>query len=361
MDKRSKEMKILFVISSLTSGGAERVLTRLANYWSQKGWDVTILSILPHDLDFYKLEDNIKIVSLGIKYKKNPIFNNLWYLYGIRKIIKEGNFDAVISFISMINILTLISTIGLKTPIIISERNNYHALSSTFLRFARRVVYPLCDTLVVLSQYDYDKYSFVKNKKVIFNPIDNFLDVKFEDKENLILAVGSLTHQKGYDRLLKALSLIDLTDWKVIIIGEGPLENEIKKMIKELNLTKYISLIGRRKDINNFYKRASIFVLSSHWEGFPNVLAEAMASGCACVSFNCITGPSNIIRDGENGFLVEQDNILMLSKGIRELMRDRDLRKKFFNKALEIREELDINKIAGMWEESIMSLIDKKR
>ena len=354
-------MKILFVISSLTSGGAERVLTRLANYWSKKGWDVTILSILPHDLDFYKLEDNIKIVSLGIRYKKNPIFNNLWYLYGIRKIVKEGNYDAVISFISRINILTLVSTIGVKTPIIISERNNYHALSSAILRFVRRVTYPLCDTLVVLSQYDYEKYSFVKNKKVIFNPIDNFLDVKFEDKEKLILAVGSLTHQKGYDRLLKALSLVDLRGWKVIIIGEGPLEDEIKAMIAELNLTQYVSLIGRRKDINAFYKRASVFVLSSHWEGFPNVLAEAMASGCACVSFDCITGPSNIIKNGENGFLVEQDNILMLSARIRDLIEDKDLRKEFFDKALEIRDKLDINKIAGMWEDIIISLTNKKR
>jgi len=110
-------MKIVFVISSLTSGGAERVLTTLANYWSEKGWDVTILAILSHDQGFYKLHENIEVKSLDIRYK-NPVLNTLWYFYGIRKIIKTINPNYVVSFISAINIYTLLSLIGLRKQLL---------------------------------------------------------------------------------------------------------------------------------------------------------------------------------------------------------------------------------------------------
>ncbi len=348
-------MRVLFVISSLTSGGAERVLTRLANYWISKGWSVTILAILSHDKDFYILNKQIEVISLDIRYK-NFIFNNLWYLYGIRNTIKKGDFNVVISFLSIINILTLISSIGLKIPVIISERNNFYALRSKFWRILRRLIYPLADNLVVLSKYDYNKYTFVNKKKIIFNPLSNLIDVKLEDKEKIILAVGSLTKQKGYNRFFKALSLIDLKDWKVLIIGEGPKENELNSILNELNLSDKVKLIGRRKDINEFYKKASIFVLSSFWEGFPNVLSEAMGMGVACVSFDCITGPSNIIEDEFNGFLVEQNNIDMLSKKISLLIDNIELREKFFYNGLKIRDRLNIEKIVCDWEDIIFSL-----
>lgn len=354
-------MKIVFVISSLTSGGAERVLTTLANYWSEKGWDVTILAILSHDKNFYKLHKNIKLISLDMRYK-NSLLNTLWYLYGIRKIVKRVNPNYVVSFISGMNIFTLISLIGLKQKIVISERNYFDVLKSKLWRRLRRITYPLTNGLVVLSEDDYNHYTYVKNKKIIFNPlkIENLLDCKFELKEKLIIAVGTLTQQKGFDRLIRSLADIEMLDWRVEIIGEGPKREELTALIKELNLEKTIFLIGRKSNIYDYYQKASIFVLSSHWEGFPNVLSEAMAHGCSCIAFNCKTGPSSIIEHEKNGYLVEDGNTEELQSRIVEVMKSRDLRQKFFVNALTIREKLKVDIIVREWEDYLFSLNQKK-
>ena len=347
-------MKILFIISSLTSGGAQRVLTTLSNYWVKQGREVTILSILSEDKNFYILDDKVEIVSLNRRYN-NTLLNSLWYLFGIRKVIKSENPTIVISFISSINIFTLISSIGLSTPILISERNTFDSLHSKFWRGLRRIVYPWSKGLVVLSQYDYKKFTYVKSKKIIFNPLNsnNLLEVQFKDKENLLIAVGSLTEQKGFDRLLLALSMIELTNWKVMIIGEGSKREELTRLIKTLKLSDKVSLVGRKSNVYNYYKRASIFVLSSHWEGFPNVLAEAMAHGCSAIAFDCKTGPSEMIKDGVNGYLVEENNIEQLSKKILETINNKQLRETFFYNSLKIKDHLDIKKITIEWEEYI--------
>ena len=354
-------MKIVFVISSLTSGGAERVLTTLANYWSEKGWDVTILAILSHDKNFYKLHKNIKLISLDMRYK-NSLLNTLWYLYGIRKIVKRVNPNYVVSFISGMNIFTLISLIGLKKKIVISERNYFDVLKSKLWRRLRRITYPLTNGLVVLSEDDYNHYTYVKNKKIIFNPlkIENLLDCKFELKEKLIIAVGTLTQQKGFDRLIRSLADIEMLDWRVEIIGEGPKREELTALIKELNLEKTIFLIGRKSNIYDYYQKASIFVLSSHWEGFPNVLSEAMAHGCSCIAFNCKTGPSSIIEHEKNGYLVEDGNTEELQSRIVEVMKSSDLRQNFFVNALTIREKLKVDIIVKEWENYLFSLNQKK-
>ena len=353
-------MKIVFVISSLTSGGAERVLTTLANYWSEKGMEVTILAILSHDIGFYKLHEDINVVSLDIRYS-NSILNTFWYFYGIRKIVKNLDPDYVISFISAVNIYTLIALLGLKVPKVISERNNFDALRSKVWRFLRRLIYPYADGLVVLSQYDYEKYLYVNSKKIIFNPLNlnALLKCRFESKEKLIIAVGSLTEQKGFDRLIRAVSTIEMSDWHVEIIGEGSKRSELMALIRKLKLEDRVSLIGRRSNIYEYYQKAAIFVLTSHWEGFPNVLAEAMAHGCSCISFDCKTGPSEIIEDGINGYLVEQDNIVELQNKIVEVINDKALRELFFNNALKIREKLNLEKIANEWEKYLQDL-DKK-
>lgn len=345
-------MKVVFVISSLTSGGAERVLTTLANHWSEKGWDVTILAILSHDSGFYRLHERINLVSLDMRYK-NSVLNTFWYFYGIRKVVKELRPNYVISFISAINIYTLIALLGVRQKTIISERNNFDSLKSKFWRSFRRLTYPLSDGLVVLSGYDYEMYPYVDSKQIIFNPLNikALLNSPFENKEKQILAVGKLTEQKGFERLIHAVSKIDLGAWQVIIIGEGPKHNEFSRLIKNLNLETNVKLVGRKSNVYEYFQKASIFVLSSHWEGFPNVLSEAMAHGCSCVSFDCKTGPSDIIEDGINGYLIPQNDVQALENKIHQLMHDEEQRKKFYSESLKIRDKLNLDKVSKEWED----------
>jgi len=352
-------MKILFTIGSLTSGGAERVLVTLANFWASKGWDVTVLIVSSHD-NFYTVDDTVNLISLDKKYnnKKNSIVNTI---IGIRKSIKELNPDIIISFITIMNILTLIANMGLKIPIIISERNYFDQLKKIHWKLLRTIFYRRADGMVVLSQYDYNKYTSVKNKKIIFNPLNkkNMLDVHFNDKEKLIIAVGDLIDQKGFDVLILSLSTIELSDWKVMIIGEGKERESLTALIKEHHLEDKISLIGRKSNIFDYYKKASIFVLSSRYEGFPNVLAEAMSHGCACVAFDCKTGPSDMIENNKNGLLVEANNGFKLGKEIDFLIKDKELRREFFRESLKIKAKLDIDVISKKWEKYMTTFIRK--
>ena len=349
-------MKILFIISSLGSGGAERVLSTLANYWSDKNrWEIVILTVFSNQ--FYPIDKEIKKICL--EDKKIKRFKPFLSIYHIRRYIKEENPDIIISFMTQVSVYTIISSIGLKIPVIISERTPFDVLKDKKKRVVRNIVYPFADGMVLLSNRDYDNYKMVKNKKVIFNPINiaSFKEVSFDKKKRQIIAVGRLIKLKGFDLLIKALSQIDLANWHCIILGEGEERENLTNLIKAKGLEDKVFLLGRKDNIYNYYKYASIFVLSSRHEGFPNALVEAMGHGCASVAFDCQTGPAEIIENKKNGYLVKAEDINELSKKIAYLIKEENIRKEFFQEALKIKTRLDIKKISQEWEEFIKDLL----
>jgi len=349
-------MKILFTIYCLGSGGAERVLSTLANYWSDKNrWEIVILTVSSNQ--FYTIDEKIKKNCL--EDKKIKRFKPFLSIYNIRKYIKEENPDIIISFMTQVSVYTIISSIGLKIPVVISERTPFDVLKDKKKRVVRNIIYPLADGMVLLSDRDYNNYKMVKNKKVIFNPINitSFQEVSFDEKNRQIIAVGRLIKLKGFDLLIKALSQIDLANWHCIILGEGEERENLTNLIKEKGLEDKVFLLGRKDNIYNYYKYASIFVLSSRHEGFPNALVEAMGHGCASVAFDCQTGPAEIIENKKNGYLVKAEDINELSKKIAYLIKEENIRKEFFAEALKIKTRLDIEKISQEWEEFIKDLL----
>ncbi len=365
-----KIKSITFVIASLGGGGAEKVLLNLANYLLSKNIEINILySMEVHEQPSYFVSNEIKIhklpSSINSISNRNEIIqgkiNTFLIIKHLRKKFKELNPDVIVSFMDKTNIYSIIAYLRLQMPLIISERISYDFLQSKIWKGLRRVVYPFSDGMVVLSKYDYDKYTFVKNKKVIFNPIDTDCKIvnNFNEKEKIILAVGRLDNQKGFDMLIQAISMIDIKDWKVLILGDGAERENLNNLIEHYNLQDRISLLGRKDNINDYYQKASIFVLSSRFEGFPNALAEAMSFGCACVSFDCKTGPSDIIENATNGILIEEGNIELLSKNIELLINNDDLRKTYFNEAIKIKDQLDIELIVKQWEDYFEELINQ--
>lgn len=347
-------MKILFIISSLSSGGAERVLSTLANYWSEKNWDINVF-VMSKEKKFYKLNDNINLYH-SQEYSNNSLVNYAKQLRDIRKTIKDVQPDLIISFLDLMNISTLIASTGLKTPLIISERNNFDTLKGKHWRLLRRLSYPFSNGMVVQSNYDFEKYHYVKSKQIIANPLDKelILNVLPTDKEKMIIAVGSLSHQKGFDMLIHALKSVDMQDWKCLIIGEGKEREKLTQLIQSNHLEDKIELIGQKKNIFEYFKKASIFVLSSRYEGFPNVLNEAMAHGCTSVAFNCKTGPSDMIIDGQNGLIVKSEDIEELSAKITKAIKNKALREHIFPEAIKNKEKNDLEKVAKTWENYIM-------
>ena len=350
-------MKILFIINSLGSGGAERVLSILANNLSKKH-NITVV-LLSNDAIFYELDNNIKIVRADLYKQTNSIIDKLLSNFNriekLKNIFQKENPDIIISFTTSVNILSTISAKLSKKKIIISERINYEFLSSKVWRFLRIIIYRFADALVVQSQYDKDKYSFHKKNKVILNPL-KIKKIEQNKREKIILAVGRLDLQKGFDRLIESFSLLE-TDWQLFIAGDGEEKGNLQSLIEKLNLKEKVFLIGRKKDIENYYAKASIFALSSKMEGFPNVLVEAMAYGCAVVAFDCLTGPRDIIEDNKNGFLVKNGDIKMFANKLDTLISDKKNRESFSKEAVKIIKRLDENKIVKEWEELIKEVI----
>ena len=349
-------MKILFVTSSLVSGGSERVLTTLANYWNKKGWDIDVFIISTKN-KFYSLDEGITLYT-SKNYYNNTLLNYTRQLLDIRETIKKVEPSIIISFLDLMNISTILASIGLKIPLLISERNNFDTLKSKHWRAMRRITYPFANGMVVQSTYDFEKYKYVKSKKIIANPLDVtiLLDANIENKQKEIIAVGSLSYQKGFDMLIEAINKTDMKDWKCYIIGKGRERDNLQKLIEKYNIEDKISLIGEKKNIFEYYQKASIFVLSSRYEGFPNVLNEAMAHGCASIAFDCKTGPSDMITDGKDGFVIEANNTTALAKQIEFLINNEEEREKISYQAIKVRERNNLNKIASEWEEYLLEV-----
>ena len=355
---QQKNKSIVFVISSLSGGGAERVLSYLANHFVSGNYKVDVVySFVFEDIPAYNIDSKITIHKLpaNITPPRNSFIqgklNIALIIKALRYRFKKLNPDVIISFMDKTNIFSLIARVGLNIPVIISERICADFMESKVLRAIRKLTYPFCDGMVVLSEYDYHYYYYVQNKKIIYNPVNlGNMDVNFGCKEKIILAVGRLEQQKGFDDLIEVISNVRLGDWRVFIIGEGSKKAKLQKSIEDNSLESKVRLLGRRNNIEEYYRKASIFLLTSRYEGFPNALAEAMCYGCACVSFDCKTGPSDIIEHQINGLLVEARNVEQFSSCVTLLINNKNLRQKYATEALKLRQKLNLFKIVREWE-----------
>lgn len=169
-----------------------------------------------------------------------------------------------------------------------------------------------------------------------------------------MLAVGRLTVEKGFDCLIESFSTLaeKHADWVLVILGEGPLHAELQKEVLAKGLENRVHLPGRSGNIGEWYERANLYVMSSRFEGFPNALLEAMAYGVPAVSFDCDTGPRDIIRHDVDGLLVPKGDVAGFTAALDRLMSDAVLRRRFADQALQVRARFSVEQVAGMWESS---------
>lgn len=350
-------MKLLFVIHGLRSGGAEKVLTMLANHLSTKEYDINIL-VFNDDEPFYPLNSNINLFHLNSKIIRKGIIPKINFVYSRIKqqkdIFRKINPDVIISFITLMNNLSIIAAKLANKPIIVSEHTNHKRFYKKPLGIVRRFLYPFANEVVILTKFDKNYYkSFIKNLHVIKNPLVLENKHSLINKTNIILAVGTLYHLKGFDLLIHAYSKLKNKDWKLIIVGEGKDRKYLEQLIEKLGLTSNIEMVGVQKNVEQYYKQASIFVLSSRAEGFPGALCEGMGYGCASIAFDCISGPNEIIKHNYNGLLVESNNINKLSEAIDFLIENEAKRDLFSSNGIKIKETLSIDKISFKWIEII--------
>ena len=297
-------MKLLFVITSLENGGAERVCASLANYFSKEN-EVEILYFSGEI--FYEISPKVKLN----KFSRNSRIPRLAAkLLAIRKRAKDA--DCVISFMDSTNILSIIATAFLGRKLIISE-HSAHDFVGLKWRVLRRIFYPFATALTVLSRSDFSYYSFVKNKAIIYNP-SIFKPSFGGQKEKLIIFVGRLEHVKGCDIFLRALALLKLDDFKLLVLGDGSQKKNLQSLSEKLGL-KNLEFLGSVSDIQNYYKKAKIIVSSSRFEGLGNALIESAFFDCIRVA-TPTAGAMELLEDGKNGFISSDFSEQALAKAI---------------------------------------------
>ncbi len=359
------QMRLTFAIGSLEGGGAERNLVLLAESFAKKGHLVTVLTLFGEERDFYTLSPLVKRVSLGLLRSSQVAF----FFLKLRKALIATKPDVVISFMCRMNIMTVLSILGSKIAVIVCERIDprAHRIASIW-KWLRWWIYPKADRIVVQSRaaLDYFLPRFQSKTDVIPNPV---IPLKAIGPPNhslpkpALIAMGRLHEQKGFDLLLKAFERIKRKHptWGLSILGDGPLKGSIQSLIKHLELSKQVRLLGLVKNPYDYLRQADLFVLSSRYEGFPNALCEAMACGLPVISTDCPSGPSDIIRDGIDGVLVPQNDVKALALAMDHLMADEDKRKRLASCAPEVVQRFGVEKIVNRWESLLVDVSKTKQ
>ena len=364
-DETFRARRLTLVIPSLTQGGAERVLTMMANHWARSGHAVVLITLDASQNDTCPLDPEVSRVGLGLlKSSAGPlqaVWNNGTRLRSLRRAIRDSRPDIVISFIDRMNVLTLLATRGLGLDVIVSERVDprRHEIG-TMWNALRRSLYPRARALVVQTERVCRAARPLVRRKPVY-VIPNAIKVPKEPAATLpaeqqsgrrIVAMGRLVPQKGFDLLIQAFAqtAAEHPEWRLHILGNGPQQRELEQLAGAGDVSERVSFGGWVAETTDFLRQSDLFVLSSRYEGFPNALLEAMACGLPAVSFDCDSGPAEIIRDGIDGLLVEAENVEALAKAMKRLMSDDELRRRMRARAPEVIERFGVDEFFRRWE-----------
>ncbi len=368
-------MRCTLIIHTLSSGGAERVISRMANYWAEKGWEVTLLIFTDgKEPPFYQLNPLIDYRPLDIGVvSTNPvagIWNNLTSGRALRTAIVQSKPDVVISFLERTNVVTILATRSLNIPVLVSVRNDPGMLSpGKMWEVLRRWTYPFADRVVVQTERAGNYFPaklqdriVVMPNPVILPPTEPSEQIAILPGDRSLIAIGRLTYQKGFDLLLEALAQLkdSYPEWTLTILGEGELRPQLESLCDRLGLKDRVYLPGRLPNPHEFLCQADIFIMSSRFEGFPNALCEAMVCGLPVISTDCPNGPREIIREGVDGILVPTEDVSALAAAMERLMSDPETRKSLATAAPEIADRFSLEKVMLMWESLVKAVIEEK-
>jgi glycosyltransferase involved in cell wall biosynthesis len=351
-------VNIVLVTSSVTSGGAEKMIVGMANYWSEAN-SVTII-YFDEGRSYFDVDERVKLRRIDAPGFVVGVFSTLDRILSLRREIRSLAPDVLISFLGKINVISWIATRGLGVPLILSERNNpYLQPLRLSWRFLRSITYRMADKLVVPTTGLRDSLPIQIRRRA--EVIPNWVEVDLlaaPPIKPVIIATGRLVHQKGFDLLLRAFRQIadECPGWRLIIHGEGVLLGELIELRDHLQLTDKVTFPGVTQRPQEWLGEGSIFVLSSRYEGFGNVLLEAMAAGLAVVSFNCPWGPSEIIDDGVDGILVPEGDITSLAQAMLRLITSPALRSKLGAAAHRNAHRLARSNVMPRWNNLLKSL-----
>jgi len=368
MNQCNSKKKLAFVIPSLKVGGMERVMSEIVNYLVALDDYEVILILMSNRENHYGLKENIQIIRPNDQDQRN-MFNTFLYL---RKTLKRIRPYSLLSFGSMYNSFVILASLHLNINVYVSDRSNprrntYFTLKKNpierhdgFVHFLlKRILYKR--TKGIFAQTKLSKSieeNTLKHKNVVYipNPIKHIRNENNKGRENIILNVGRFIKTKQQIVLIDIFDEIQNYDWRLVFLGDGPELEDAKKYAAKLKTSERIIFEGNVTNVDKYYKKAKIFAFTSMSEGFPNALGEALNSNLACVAFDCEAGPSDLIINDYNGFLVELNNVEKYQEKLSLLMSQKDLRKRFIeNSKIHMNENFNRDKILKKIKENLIA------
>jgi GalNAc-alpha-(1->4)-GalNAc-alpha-(1->3)-diNAcBac-PP-undecaprenol alpha-1,4-N-acetyl-D-galactosaminyltransferase len=358
-----RSLKLVCILPSLQSGGAERVMSILANAWCEQNTKVSILTFeYKTSSPFYKLDSRIEVLHLGIASPSssflNACKNNLRTLFVLRKEIQKQSPSHIISFLDKTNIRVLFATIGLSIPVIVSEHSVPGERRLGILWETLRLLsYSLATKIILLSKSIESFFPLFLQKKcsIIPNPVlgPDLGSPELKLPENTILSLGRFSREKCFPLLIEAFAQIakNYPDWSLVIIGDGPEREKLEKQILQSNLSERILLPGKITFPTRVMQHAKFFVSTSFVEGFPMAVCEAMSCGVPVIATKSRGAIEEIITHGKNGLLIERNSIEELVAQLKLLIENPSLRGTLGTSAKDITNRYSLSSVLALWNE----------
>lgn len=348
--------KLVIISPSLKLGGIERALTVLTHEFVKKGVEVHFISCLK-GTHFYKLPQTVEIYEPPFKRTNSSINKVLYYprlLQYLRKKVKSIHPDRVLVFGDWFSPLSLLALLHTSYPVYISDRTIPNYKFKFPIPQLKNWLYPKSAGYIAQTQRAkvFKEQAFNKrlNIQVIPNALPKFDKIDMVERENIIAYVGRFAWEKDPEILIRAMVPIKNKHpkWELHLAGTGPLCPKMKELAKELGVDQQIEFLGQLPQVEQLYQKASIFVLPSVVEGFPNALIEAMSFGLPCICFSDIPY-EDIVEDQRNALLITERSPKLLAENIIQLIEDKNLRSRLGQEALEINHTLKASTVADQF------------
>ncbi len=347
-------------------GGIERAVVNLANLLDKKGKKISLLVLDETPSSFYPISTSVNVIQqalfFGITSKGNPVTRKISFIKDIRKLkktIAELQPDTIIATDYQFIPALILARAKRKAKIYSWEHHEYSWLKKNrFWKPLLKYSYPKLDGIICLNETEATYYKKFSTPIVIPNFIDSGFNNKSDLNNKTILSIGWLIPRKGVDLIMLAAKEVfkNYPDWQWKIIGDGEMKEELLSFIKKEKLEEKLVLqIPVSHELAKEYMNASIFVLASRIEVFGLVLPEAMSFSLPCVSFDCPSGPANIITHNYNGLLVEKENHHELANAIMTLISNENLRKELGENAFQSSFQYSAENVYKLWEEKIFT------
>ena len=368
-------IKVAFFVPALTGGGAERVVTRILRHLDRSKFQPLLVVMAKNGIFLEDVPPDVKVRDCGKR-----IVGGRWRrIHLFTGILKEEKPDVLVSFLWFANAVAVLGRClsGGSTRLVLSERSTILGSREGFFlelcrRLAIRFLYPVADRIVVNSESLRSQlighFRFPESRvNMIHNPLDiheilaqSIIDVPpvlpTVVQEPVVIGMGRFSREKGFDLLVRAMAIVS-SPAKLVLLGEGREERNLRHLAESLGLSRRVEFPGFRKPPYGILRKATVFVLPSRYEGFPNGLVEAMALGVPCVATRCRTGPEEIIRDGENGLLIPVENPGSMAAAIDRLLRDAKLRERMGRAARDSARRYDATGVVRQFEELISMVV----